>query len=212
MGTPDCLKCPDPMANALPEIYLCPECGIDVEIRTLESGGKCPSCNTYFKKIPAKELSGTPSYSLEIKNNKLNGLVQYLFAVALTVILSCGQNEPLANYEPKSSEEKVLKSVLLDFEKAVNNKDFKQIENLFHERASIMIGRDRQIFSKEEYIKILPKRLADDPYMALGTPKMKISGDKAEIKIFMTRRENNFLIIFNMKQENDKWHILSWDY
>ena len=186
--------------------------GIDIKTWTDESGGKCPSCNTYFKKVPAKKLSGTPPYRLGIKNRKLNDLVQYLFAIALMVILSCGQNEPLANYEPKSGEEQALKSVLLDFEKAVSKKDFKQIENLFHERASIMIGRDRKILSKAEYIKILPERLADDPYMALGTPKMKISGDKAEIRIYMTREENNFLIIFNMKLENDKWQILSWDY
>ena len=135
-----------------------------------------------------------------------------LFAITLTIILSCGQNEPLNKYEPKSIQEQALKSVLLNFEEGVSNKDFKKIGNLFHDKASLMVGRDRKIISKEEYIKILPKRLDDNPYMALGTPKMTISGDKAEIKIYMTRGDNRYPFIFNMKMENNRWYILGWEY
>lgn len=86
MTNPDYLKCPgsDPMSNSLPELYSCPECDIDFEIWTDESGGKCPSCSTYFKKVPAKESSGSPSNSLEIKSKKLNDLVQYAYEMGAT--------------------------------------------------------------------------------------------------------------------------------
>lgn len=139
-------------------------------------------------------------------------LKHFIFALAITTILSCGRNEPLTNYEPKSPQEEALKSVLLDFQDGVNTLDSMKVGNLIHEKASIMIGRDRKILSKAEYIKILPKRLAENPSIALGKPKMKVSGAKAEVKIYMARGDNNALVIFNMALENNKWYIHSWQY
>lgn len=140
-------------------------------------------------------------------------MVKHLvFAIAITAILSCGQSEPLTNYEPKSHQEQALKSILLDFQDGVNTRDSMKIGNLIHEKASIMTGRERKILSRGEYIKILPKRLADNPPIALGKPKMKISGDKAEVKIYMARGDFNSLVVFNMKLENNKWYIQSWQY
>lgn len=140
-------------------------------------------------------------------------MVKHLvFAIALTAILSCGQNEPLADYEPKSSQEPALKSILLDFQDGVNTLDSDKIKNLIHERASIMTGRDRKIISRAEYIKILPQRLVENPPIALGKPKMTVSGDKAEVKIYMTRGNYNGLIVYNMKLNNNKWYIQSWRY
>jgi hypothetical protein len=140
-------------------------------------------------------------------------MVKHLvFAIAITAILSCGQSEPLTNYEPKSHQEQALKSILLDFQDGVNTRDSMKIGNLIHEKASIMTGRERKILSRAEYIKVLPKRLADNPPIALGKPKMKISGDKAEVKIYMARGDFNSLVVFNMKLENNKWYIQSWKY
>ena len=134
------------------------------------------------------------------------------FALALSAILSCGQNEPLANYEPKSPQEQALKSILLDFQKGVNTLDSDKIGNLIHEKAEIMTGRERKILSREEYIKILPQRLKEYPPIALGKPKMSVSGDQAEVKIYMTRGNYNGLIVYNMKLDNNKWYIQSWKY
>ena len=61
---------------------------------------------------------------------------------------SCGQNEPLANYEPKSSQEQTLKSILIDFQGGVNTLDAKKIESLIHPKASLMTGRERTTLSK----------------------------------------------------------------
>jgi hypothetical protein len=133
-------------------------------------------------------------------------------ALAAAAILSCGQNEPLANYEPRSPQEQALKSVLLDFQDGVNTQDSDKIGNLIHENASIMTGRERQILSRAEYIKILPLRLKEYPPIALGKPKMSVSGDKAEVKIYMTRGNYNGLIAYNMKLDDNKWYIQSWKY
>ena len=143
----------------------------------------------------------------------IEGMVKHLvFAIALTAILSCGQSEPLANYEPKSPQEQALKNILLYFQDGVNSMDSKKIENLIHEKASIMTGRDRKILSRAEYIKILPKRLVENPSIALGKPKMTVSDDRAEVKIYMARGDFNTLVVFNMKLEDNKWYIQSWKY
>ena len=137
---------------------------------------------------------------------------QFVFIIVITALLSCGQNEPLIEYAPKSPQEQVLKSVLLDFQEGVNTRDTKKIENLIHEKAALMTGRERKILSKPEYSKILPKRLAENPPVALGKPKMTVSGDSAEVRVYMTRGEYNGLVVFNMTLENDKWYIQSWQY
>ena len=134
------------------------------------------------------------------------------FVIVATAAISCGQNEPLSTYEPKSPQEQALKNVFLDFQDGANTRNSKKIENLIHEKASLMIGRERKILSKAEYSKILPKRLADNPPIALGKPKMKVSGDSAEVKIYMTRGNYNGLIIYTMKLEDDKWYIKGWKY
>ena len=137
---------------------------------------------------------------------------QLVFFIVITVIASCGQNEPLTNYEPKSPQEKALKSILLDFQDGVNTLDAKKIESLIHPKASLMTGRERKTLSKEEYVKILPKRLAGNPSIALGKPKMTVSGDKAEVKIYMTRGNYNGLVVYNMILEDNKWYIQGWKY
>ena len=137
---------------------------------------------------------------------------QLVFFIVITVIASCGQNEPLTNYEPKSPQEQALKSILLDFQDGVNTLDAKKIESLIHPKASLMTGRERKTLSKEEYVKILAKRLAGNPSVALGKPKMTVSGDKAEVKIYMTRGNYNGLVVYNMILEDNKWYIQGWKY
>jgi len=52
----------------------------------------------------------------------------------------------------------------------------------------------------------------EKPPVALGRPKMTVSADRAEVKIYMTRGDYNGLVVFNMKMENDRWYIKSWKY
>lgn len=137
---------------------------------------------------------------------------QLVIVSMILSLLSCGRNEPLSAYEPKSPQEAALKSVLLEFQDGVNTHNAEKIESLIHEDASIMVGRERKILSKAAYRKILPKRLADNPPVALGKPKIKITGDTAEVKIYLTRGDFGGLVVYNMKQENSQWYIQSWKY
>jgi hypothetical protein len=116
-----------------------------------------------------------------------------VIAAVILSIISCGRNEPLADYEPKTPQEQALKGVLLNFQDGVNTLDAVKVGNLIHENASIMTGRDRKILSKAQYVKILPKRLAENPPISLGKPKLSVAGNRAEVKIYMTRGNYNGL-------------------
>jgi hypothetical protein len=135
-----------------------------------------------------------------------------VFAILITMMMSCGKDEPLTNYEAKSPQEQALKSVLLDFQDGVNTLDSAKIGDLIHEDALIMTGRERKILSKAQYMSVLPKRLTENPSISLGTPNMTVIGNKAEVKIYMTRGNYNGLIVYNMKLENNRWYIQSWKY
>jgi hypothetical protein len=139
-------------------------------------------------------------------------LKHFVFTLTVIMIISCGQDEPIANYEPGSPEEKALKGVLLDFQDGVNSRDAVKIINLIHEDASIMAGRERKILTRAEYFKNLPERLAENPPIALGNPKMAISGGQAEVKTYITRGEYRGLLVFNMKRVGNKWYIQGWKY
>ena len=140
-------------------------------------------------------------------------MLKYIIAaIVITGIISCGRNDPLANYEPKSPKEVALKKVFLEFQDGVNRKDTKKVATLIHENASIMIGRDRKILTRTEYIKILPERLAENPSISLGKPRMKVLGEVAEVKIYMTRGNYKGLIVYNLKLDNNNWYIHNWRY
>ena len=100
-------------------------------------------------------------------------MLKYITAfIILTAMISCGRNEPLSNYESRTSQEQALKEVMLEFQDGVNRRDTNKIANLIHENASLMVGRERKILARPEYVKILPKRLAENPPVSLGKPKM----------------------------------------
>ena len=135
-----------------------------------------------------------------------------LLGLAILAMIACGQNEPLADYEPKSPEEAALKTIFLEFQDAVNRKDSEKVANAIHENAKIMVGRERTTLTKADYSKILASRLAENPPISFGKPKMKISGETAEVRIYMTRGNYNGLIVYNMKKDYSKWYIQNWRY
>ena len=71
---------------------------------------------------------------------------------------------------------------MLDFQDGVNHRDADKVSDVIHEDAMLMLGRERKPHSKSDYIKILPRRLADQPPIALGRPKMDVSGDTADVR------------------------------
>ena len=139
-------------------------------------------------------------------------LKHIMITMAFALMLSCGQDVPLSEYEPKSIEEKALKKVFNDFQSGVNSRNSQKVSDLLHRDASLMIGRERKIYSREEYIKILPKRLSENPPIAFGLPKMKVTGKQADVKIYLSRGGSKVLITYHMRMDGDRWYIFGWEY
>ena len=139
-------------------------------------------------------------------------------AVRLALLLlsitftSCGTDTPLAEYTPASDQEAAIKNVLLGFEEGVNRRDVKKVAGLIHEEATLMLGRERRLISKADYLKILPQRLADQPSIALGRPKMSQSGNTADVRIYMKRGGARVLVTFHLTRVDHRWAINGWDY
>ena len=77
MGTKLYFKCPgnDPVSRAVPELIVCPDCGVEVEIWTDEIKGKCASCNRVLKKDKTKIVAEQKMYKQDVRA-VLNRLTQ----------------------------------------------------------------------------------------------------------------------------------------
>jgi len=136
-----------------------------------------------------------------------------VFSVLLIcAVISCDTDTPLADYVPTSEQEAALKSILLDFQDGVNRRDAAKVAGLIHEDATLMVGRNRQRFSKSEYLKVLPRRLRDNPPIALGKPKMAATDNTADVRIYMTRGNARSLITFHLAYADRRWTISGWTY
>ena len=146
------------------------------------------------------------------KGSYAKSKIAVLLGLVLYTITSCGTDTPLSEYTPSSDQEAAVKSVLLDFQNGVNRRDPENVADLIHEDATLMFGRERRRLSKSDYLKILPQRLADQPPIALGRPKMALSGNTADVRIYMTRGGARMLVTFHLTRDDHRWAINGWTY
>ena len=135
-----------------------------------------------------------------------------LSGMLICAIMSCGTDTPLSEYAPSSDQEAAVKSVLLDFQDSVNRRDAMKVAGLIHEDAVLMLGRERRWHSKSDYIKILPRRLADQPPIGFGRPKMDMKDDTADVRIYLTRGDARILVTYHLTRDDHRWAISGWTY
>ena len=143
---------------------------------------------------------------------KTRSAVLLVLLVLSITMMSCDTDTPLGEYVPSTDQEAALKSVLLDFQDGVNRRDTGKVADVIHEDAMLTLGRERKPHSKSDYIKILPRRLADQPPIALGRPKMDVRGDTADVRIYMIRGDARFLITYHLTKDDHRWAISGWTY
>ena len=141
-----------------------------------------------------------------------NNIAALLFGLFVYAIFACGTDTPLSEYTPTSEQETAIKSLLLEFEDGVNRQNDTKVAGLIHKDAVLMLGRERSRVSKADYVKILPQRLADQPPIALGRPKMDIKGDTADIRIYLSRGNGRFLVTYHLRRDDHLWFISGWTY
>lgn len=112
----------------------------------------------------------------------------------------------------KDPEEVGTKELLLKWEATWNTHDVKGHLALWNDKAQIMYGRDRQIASKKEYLQILPERMKANPRIKVGDPDIRVSGNKAEVRVTLLIGNTQTATTFYFIKENGVWSITSWKY
>jgi len=109
-----------------------------------------------------------------------------------------------------ATEEKTLKILLLDYEDAWNNQDWKSLMNFYHKDAKIMSGRGRLMVSKAKFTDAVQSKIKRYGSMKFCKPKIKISGDEAKVSatIIFAKRKRDVRYYYDMVRENDKWLII----
>ncbi len=140
---------------------------------------------------------------------KRNVFVLLACLIGLTLV---GCATTLQSYKPKTPEEALIKDLLVRWETTWNSHDVEANLALWNEKAQIMYGRAREIATKEEYSKILPERMKAHPSIHLGTPKIRVSGNKANVSLLMSLGGYQLPITFHLVKESGNWTIMSWEY
>lgn len=144
----------------------------------------------------------------------------FIFFLLLLILLAfsgCATNH--LNNLPKSPEEIKIKELLSKWENTINMRDAEGNLALYNDNAQIMytyMGMGRNIGSKKEYAKVLPGKLKEIQSVSIGTPVIKISGDRAQVSFDLTvgmnlrnyQSRNHIELI----KENDTWSIMSYKY
>ena len=143
---------------------------------------------------------------------KIKCTVPFVLLVLSITVMSCGTDTPLAEYTPSSDQEAAVKNVLVGFEDGVNRRNVKKVASLIHKDATLILGRERRRLSKSDYLKILPQRLAEQSPISLGRPKMKLSGNTADVRIYMKRGDARMLVTFHLISDDQRWAINGWTY
>ncbi len=139
------------------------------------------------------------------------GLAPILFITIMLFSVGC-EKPPLKNFEPRTPTESAIKDTLIAFRDSANNRNAKGVLGVIHQSAQLMVGREREIISKEEYARVLPTRLVDNPGFELSVPKIDISGSKANVRVYMARGGSNYLFTINMVCENQNCLMTNWEY
>ena len=156
------------------------------------------------------EFEETGGKSSRMVHPGTTGRFAVLLAVFLFFLSAC--DAPLTSYEPDSAEKQSVKQVLLDFERGVNERSADKVAALLHPDARIMIGNERTVVSRDDYLRILPQRLLESPAVGLGTPKIALNGNRADVRIYMTRGDAKLLMVFHLLSDAGRWQIESWEY
>jgi hypothetical protein len=136
----------------------------------------------------------------------------FISITCLTLFILIGCVTTIQTYEPKTPDELPIKELLINWETTWNSHDVNGNLVLYNDKARIMYGKDRKIATKAEYVEILPERMKAHPSIKLGTPRIEVSGDKADVWVSMSMGSFKSQTTFHLAMENSTWSIMSWKY
>ena len=115
----------------------------------------------------------------------------------------------LRDYKPANAEEAAIISVVIAWEESFNNADQDKFRSIVADDARIMHGPQKKIYTKEEYVKILPERIKQMGIIKFSNPKIRISGDTAKVQAYYEGKFAHMDYYFELKKFGDKWLIIA---
>jgi hypothetical protein len=131
----------------------------------------------------------------------------------LGMLLLAGCSEAtLQNYRTQNAEESQIKDLLARFQDALNTGDPRLAGELVHRNLKAMIGPNRKIVSREEYLESFSARMAGRPLSVFVTPEITLAGQRADVRLTMTTGTGKTPMVFQLVREDGRWLILGWQY
>ena len=133
-----------------------------------------------------------------------------LMIPALLVFAGCVTTQQ--NNGPPNPDKAAIGELLRQWESTWNAGDIQGNLALWNDKAQIMCGNDRKIVNKTKYADILPERMKANPRITVGTPRIKIGGNKANATVNMSFGDFSAPTTFHLLKEKGVWSIMSWNY
>jgi len=111
-----------------------------------------------------------------------------------------------------SLEEQEIFQLFSEMQSAWNKQDIDTYITFWHPDLRLKLGTPQKpkYFSKAEYAKVLPQRMADfGPYKMVNPKILKIEGDNAKVKVTIRKSHRDYKNIFNLLREDGRWRIVS---
>ena len=135
-----------------------------------------------------------------------------LLLIGTMVLLMVGCVTGEKQIKQTSLEEQEIFQLFSEMQSAWNKQDTDTYITFWHPDLRLKLGTPQKpkYFSKAEYAKVLPQRMADfGPYKMVNPKILKIEGDNAKVKVTIRKSHRDYKNIFNLLREDGRWRIVS---
>ncbi len=136
-----------------------------------------------------------------------------LFLCVTLLIFGCAAQTKLANYQPKSEEEKKVLETMVRFQESQKERDLTEYMACFHDNATIKYNVDtyeKPILSKQQFEDRLKAGYWGDMDTDMVNPKITITGNDATVRCNHYVEGWGISHSINLVKESEKWSIIQW--
>ena len=135
-----------------------------------------------------------------------------LMLMGAMVLLMVGCVTGEKQVKQTSPDEQAIFRLFSDMESAWNKQDADTYITFWHPDLKLKLGTSQspKYYSKSEYAKVLPERMAEfGPYKMVNPKILKLEGDRAKAKVIVRKEQRDYKNVFNLLRENNRWLIVS---
>ena len=137
-----------------------------------------------------------------------------LIGILALLMLGCVASEKQTKQAKQPSpDETAIMAFFQEMEVTWNKQDADTYIKFYHDDLKLKLRDENKIiryYTKQEYAKMLPKRMADfGPFKIVDVKIVKLEGDKALVKANVRKKTRDYPQKFNLVRVNGQWTIIS---